>query len=920
MRVTNLLTNFTAGEMSPRLWGRVDIAKYRNGCRTLQNFIVMPHGGATKRPGTRFVWQTRDNAIARPVPFEFNVEQAYMLEFGANYIRVFKDGGIVLAVQKSITGISQADPAVVQCTGHGFSAGQRVIISGVAGMTEINNREFEIGSTPDANSFTLLGVDATGYTAYSGSGTAGRPVEVTTTYALSELGDLSFAQSADTLYIAHKMHPLAKLTRTSHTAWTLADVDVLYGPFRTINDDDDWVISVAVTAGSASIQDITQASPAVVTTTAAHGLSDGETVKITSVSGMTEVNDQYFIVRNPTSTTFELYSNQNTGGSLGGGSGGTMAVPVDSTGYTTYSSGGSIARSSTLFGTVFPGTPCTLTATKDTWTNDNIGCLFRLWEPGQTSGVISAPVGNGSIALSNGQTYTNDGKVYGVTNINTWTTWANILRVPNHDKGTVRVSGTGGSFDAVYLHDASCVVRITGFTDEQTVSAEVVKNHIPASVVDNGTSAWEEGAWSVRRGYPGLVTFHEQRLWTAASTTDPQTVWASRTAAFENFQDGPEDDDALIYTLASERVESIRWMSPGKTMVLGTASGEYAVAASNQNEALTPSNVRITRQTPFGSGPLRVTRISNAVLFGQRNGDPDNAPRKIRELVYSYENDSYVAADLTILSEHITGAGLIDLSYQPTPDSLAWAARADGQLVGVTYEREQQVVGWHRHVLGGAGTVLRMAVIPGSDGDQVWLLVERTIDSQTVRYWEYIGTGMRQQDDKEDGAYVDASATYEGPETNEITGLAWLEGQAVDVLNNGAVERGLTVTGGKVTLANATTKAHVGLRYTSILETMDLEGGAAAGTAQSRQKRIAKAFPRVYRSLGGKVGPSSSKLEEIQYRTPEMAMDTSPDLKTGHAEVDFPSGWDREAMIYIEHDDPLPFTVLGIAAELNTTG
>ncbi len=102
MRTTLLLTNFTAGELSPRLEGRVDLSRYYNGCSQLQNFLVHPHGGATRRSGMRFVALAGNPAApSRLVPFEFNAEQAYVLEFGANeenqgFMRVFKDQGLVL--------------------------------------------------------------------------------------------------------------------------------------------------------------------------------------------------------------------------------------------------------------------------------------------------------------------------------------------------------------------------------------------------------------------------------------------------------------------------------------------------------------------------------------------------------------------------------------------------------------------------------------------------------------------------------------------------------------------------------------------------------------------------------------------------------------------------------------------------------
>ena len=158
-KVNFAFSNFTAGELSPRLGGRTDLSKYYNGCNQLENFLVHPHGGASRRPGSRFIAETKSSAAqSRLVPFQFNVTQAYILEFFNNGFRIFKDGG-------SVT-----------------------------------------------------------------SGSPASAVEVTTTYTTAQLDALKFAQSADVMYVVHPDHPVRKISRTSHTAWTITDVDLARGP------------------------------------------------------------------------------------------------------------------------------------------------------------------------------------------------------------------------------------------------------------------------------------------------------------------------------------------------------------------------------------------------------------------------------------------------------------------------------------------------------------------------------------------------------------------------------------------------------------------------------------------------------------------------------------------------------------------
>ena len=233
-RVSTILTNFRAGELSPKLSGRIDLQKYSEGCDTLENMLVFPSGGITRRPGTTFAGTSKDNGKVKLVNFEFSDEQAYVLEFGANYVRFFKDGGILTEATKTISAITKANPAVVTATSHGYSDGDRVFISGVVGMTEVNNREFTVAGKT-TNTFQLSGVNSSAFTTYTSGGTSGKIVEVTTTYSVTEIFEINFAQSADVLFIAHKSHEPAKLTRTSATSFTLEDIDFTDGPYLDEN-------------------------------------------------------------------------------------------------------------------------------------------------------------------------------------------------------------------------------------------------------------------------------------------------------------------------------------------------------------------------------------------------------------------------------------------------------------------------------------------------------------------------------------------------------------------------------------------------------------------------------------------------------------------------------------------------------------
>lgn len=234
-RVSSIITNFRTGEISPKLEGRIDLQKYNEATQTLNNMIVFPSGGVTRRPGTFFAGRSKDGGKVRLMDFEFSDEQAYVLEFGANYIRFYKDGGLLTETSQNITAVTQANPAVVTITSHTFTNGDRIFVSGVAGMTQLNNREFTVANTT-ANTFELSGIDSTGFDAYTSGGTAAKIVEVTTTYSVTDIFEINHAQSADVLFLAHKDHEPAKLTRTTATSFTLEDIEFVDGPYLDEND------------------------------------------------------------------------------------------------------------------------------------------------------------------------------------------------------------------------------------------------------------------------------------------------------------------------------------------------------------------------------------------------------------------------------------------------------------------------------------------------------------------------------------------------------------------------------------------------------------------------------------------------------------------------------------------------------------
>lgn len=935
-KVNVIVNSLTAGELTPRMSARVDTTKYRSGARLIKNFIVMAHGGARKRGGSKFIAPVKVGADPVQADFQYNTEQTYLLEIGyaegSGYIRFFTNGGILTETAQTITGATQTNPCVVTIAGHGYSNGDWVFVSGMSGgMTQLNNRHFKVANKT-SDTFELQGVDATGYDAFSAGGTAGKIVEVATPWGDGEEADLTFTQSADVLYIAHGDYPTKKLSRLSAVSWTLTDAEFKSGPFRRINSDRDNMIGVGVLPWAASVSAVTKANPCVVTVSAAHNLRDGASVIFGSVGGMTELNTNTYEVRVIDATSFSLCDERG--------------VPVDSSSFTTYTSGGTATQIDTKWGTLSPGTIVTLEALKPTFNPSHVGAKWRLWEPGKGTGVM-APLGE--FGISNTTQYTRDSKVYGVTNLATSGDYANEWQpdwqYPSHDSGWVHVQDAGDTdkFDSVYLHDISCVIVITHYTSARVVHGYVQRNHVPISLVgvatgtgvstpgtygtgisnanEKRTHYHEEGAWSDYRGYPKLITGHEQRLWAAGAIGDLQTIYASAAGDFEDFQDGTDDDKAVVYRVQSDKVEAPRWLSPAKILMMGTASGEFTIsAAGGRDEPITPANCRIVKQTRWGSAPGRVIGIGSASLFLQRFGKPGNYARKVREFYYDFNTDAFVAPDMTILSEHLGNAQFVNATYAQDPDPIVWLHRADGTFCGLTYEKEQQVLGWHQHELEGPGAFVKhMRALPGDSGDDVWMIVEREVNGETVRYHEVLTNDDINTTAKEDSRFLDCHLSYDGAPTSTVSGLWHLEGETVRVLADGAVHALVTVMDGKITLTRAASKIHVGYSYLSELETMDLEAGAQAGTAHGRPKRISEVNAKFYRSLGGRIG-TSAQMDLLPSRSSSDPMDASPPLFSGFYPISFPAGWEDEAVVRLEHDDPLPCNLMSFTVSQNVTG
>ena len=549
----------------------------------------------------------------------------------------------------------------------------------------------------------------------------------------------------------------------------------------------------------------------------------------------------------------------------------------------------------TITASAVTGAGITLTASASLFVAGDVGSYFKISE-------VSASKYN---QWTTGVAYNSGDIVYYLGNIyESGTTASAGTRPPIHTTGTE----SDGVVDWAFLHDGAGYAQVTGFTSVTVVTATVVKR-LPATAL-TGSTRWSEGAWSDRRGHPHAVTFYEDRLWFAGSTYRPQTLWASVSGDYENHKYGTNDDDALNYTINTQDMNTIEWLAPTKVLAIGTANGEFTLSATQISDPVTPTNVKITPQTTFGSATdVKPLRVGSVILFLQR------AARKLREYAYQFDTDSFVAPNMTVLAEHITDSGVVDLAYQQDPNQIVWAPRTDGVLAGMTYERTEDVVGWHRH---SVGLVESVVVVPHWDGDQdsTWMIVRRTVNGATVRYVEYIEKYLTD----EYAFFVDSGLTYDGAATTSITGLDHLEGEEVAVLADGAVHPNRTVTSGAITLQLAASVVNVGLPYTATIKTMPIEAGAQDGTAQGKEQRINGIVLDLFETGAGLwYGPNTTDMDEYAVRSSSADMDEPVPLFTGQTErLAWPGEYEKGAQMVIQHRLPLPCTVRALLPQMHT--
>lgn len=456
------------------------------------------------------------------------------------------------------------------------------------------------------------------------------------------------------------------------------------------------------------------------------------------------------------------------------------------------------------------------------------------------------------------------------------------------------------------------IVEITAYTDATHVTG-TVETTLTAGTA---TKDWYAQEWSSRFGFPRFVGFYEQRLFYASTLTRPQTIWFSKSGDYYDFSTSTPivESDAATFTLDSGSQNKFQWMVSARELIVGTLGDEWAISGSGY-EPLSFSSIRANRHTNHGGEAIDPLMIGPVVLFIERLG------RTVNQMVYDFNSDSYNTVDLSVLAPHLTDNHTItDWTYQQTPNSIVWAVRGDGYLLGLTFKREHNVTGWHRH--NTQGQFLKVASIPGTKEDEVWALVKREVNSTDVYYLEKKAEEFL-SDDVLDSYFLDSHLVYGGAAATTISGLEHLEGCTVDILGDGKVFSDYVVSSGSITLPIAVEKAVVGLSYSSEIVPKMPEYDLQSGTTFLVTRRTDHVSLLLYNSLGLRIGRYDSEdgeerdEEDIPFRRPGDDPNAAVPLFSGVKRLSVFSGHDRVSDIYIRQERPLPLTIVGLVDEVD---
>jgi hypothetical protein len=782
---------FSKGEVSPLAADRTDTAFYQEALQTAINCFVNIEGSISNRPGLEYIGNSLSNTPngSYLLPFVYNNQQTYVVEFAAGSMQFYSQGAFVqngvsaavitaAAIVNPIHGTRQ----VVVTAANSFTVGQVVTIQGVvaqSGSVNINSTWAVVSATPANFTFNL---PLSGSLTYISGGTASIAYNLTNPYALADLPNLRWAQSADVLSLVVATQPMYQLTRITATSFTFTAPQLLFGPFQDTNTDGQTTVYASGTQGT-------------VTLTASSGI-----FKPSHVGGLFYLQEQFFNAI----TAWEAEKVLVTAGSPVG-----MYVRSEGNIYQCVSA--PTSGSSTGTGTFQPvhtqgtqqdGNGQTIPNLEGvagvSWqfvsTDAGVAKIVSYISPTQVKATVQSYKGiysnfpptvvGGPVTAFGPFTYSGTGSQVtftGLTGITTsdpnqfYVTVGGIFQDPS--SYVINLSGTSITFYTPPASGAAIsVAQVTGALTNIYAGSNSL-------VLMTGlclSTYWAFGSISSIQGYTSDICYYNDRLVLSGTTLQPQTVFLSQVSNYLDFGvSNPQvDSDSITETINARQQNPINNLLPMNNLLLGTASASWRVTDSSGIGAITPSDVSLIPQEFYGMHPVPAVQTGTTIIYAQWGG------RKLRDIIYQFYSDKYQGQELTVFARQMFPAGtaVTRVAYAPEPYGLIYCVRSDGVMCVCTYlvtpqsfTPTQQVIAWSRYIT--AGNFEDVVVVPENNSFSVYVLVGRTINGVYTRYIERFAP--REYDTINDAFFVDSGLTYDGRNTSTTTmtvtgGTTWL--------------------------------------------------------------------------------------------------------------------------------------------------
>lgn len=862
--IVSIQNALSAGELSPSIWGRSDVAKYHSGTTTCRNFFANYKGGVSSRAGLAYVGTCKETGSLPPrdIPFQFSLTQGYALEFGNLYMRIKTGGAYVLEDSFTVTGVT-SNGTVTTSAPSGYVGGDWVYIQGTG--TSLDNLTWIIHNVTSTTSFRLYDLFGNAVSTSTGStGTVSRIYTVISPYAVADLPYLKYTQSADVMTLTcvntetSTEYPPYSLNRLGNNNWTFtadtfaatiafptgltitaqsSDIaSTWYSYVITAVDKDSGEESVASDAAYVQNNDIAlSAGSNTLTWTAVANAgsyniyaatpSYSATVPVSSLYGFagtslgpsfTDTNITPDFTKVPPTHTNPFARGKITG----------VTVTAGGSNYAQTTIGYSITTGT---GSGFRGTPVVDNGSFAGFIIENAGEGYLMGDtvtltdsggglahgtatftsnPGDTNIMVLNGI---EIAFTTTPHYPSDvGKPYIYCRVErtaalTMATLANTLAASNILSLSVATyTPNGSSMTITYKTPGTAGNAYT----MGTLGAPVTYS---GGTLTNGGSTGSGATGDLIIGeqtgtYPSVAAYFQQRRVYAASLNQPDTYWMSKPGLFNNM-------DSSIPVIASDSITGSPWAQqvngiqflvpmPGGLVVL-TGKGAWQINGGS-SAAITPSNQTATPQAYNGCNAfLPPHTVNYDILYVQAKGSI------WRDLSYNFFTNIYTGTDITVLSNHLfTDFSMVQSCYAEEPYKLVWVIRNDGTLLCLTYLKEQDVYAWTRHDTNGFFVSICSVTEPPVDA--VYVIIKRYIQGA----WRYYSERMddRIWNNVEDAYCVDSGLSY--PETfpdatltaSGSTGTVTFTASS-SVFNGGMVGDVIRVDNGRATITvfNSTT-------------------------------------------------------------------------------------------------------------------